>query len=243
VEGGKEGAKGAWDVAENRKAGTRKVENVGPPPRAVEDGITGNRRAVHEDTKGDETQQENSFADRITDLQAVAHDATTPDASVKAQPDDASASVAEAPAPAPAPTPTPAPAPAPAPAPTSTPTTAPTTPSKPKDIRSDTGYHPALLHPYTPDGSSPTSGTFFPTSSTHDTSPSASIREKHSHGHERGHGVGKRESTASFGSGSTGRKKVGFFDKVRGEAKVIVGKIEHKQEKVEKGKRILHGED
>lgn len=42
---------------------------------------------------------------------------------------------------------------------------------------------------------------------------------------------------------SSGRKKVGFFDKVKGEAHVIVGKIEHKQEMIDKGKKILHGDD
>jgi hypothetical protein len=73
------------------------------------------------------------------------------------------------------------------------------------------------------------------------TSPSASLREK---GHDYGHFHKRTTSTVSQGSGSVhGRKKVGFFDKVRGEAKVIVGKIEHKKEKVEEGKRILHGED
>ena len=66
-----------------------------------------------------------------------------------------------------------------------------------------------------------------------------SMREKGTHGHFHKWTA----STVSQGSGSVhGCKKVGFFDEVRGEAKVIIGKIEHKKELVDAGKRILHGE-
>lgn len=91
-------------------------------------------------------------------------------------------------------------------------------------------------------------------------SPAASIKskkeadkdremEKHGHGHHTfsfGHRHKRTSSTASVSSVSTqggGRKKVGFFDKVKGETKVIIGKMEHKPEKVEEGKKILRGED
>jgi hypothetical protein len=208
-----EGARGAWDVPENRIAGTRKVDNTGPPPGAVEDGITGNRGGyrVHApgDGNGEDKGKDKEDVDHISALQAFVHDGTIHDASVKVQ------------------------APAPAAA------AAPVTPSKPtegkeKDTRADRGYHPAELHPYTPKTSGTTSN---PTSPFFDRSPSSSLREKHGHVHHR------TVSNASHESGSMRRKKVGFFDKVRGEAKVIVGKIEHKKEKVEEGKRILHGED
>ena len=112
-------------------------------------------------------------------------------------------------------------------------------PPKLNTANTDSEYHPALLHPYipvTPPGNGTSNGTSNGNGASpnhHDTSPSSSLRDKHGH---------HRASTTSFGSGS-GRKKVGFFDKVRGEAKVIVGKIEHKKDKVEAGRRILHGED
>jgi len=87
-------------------------------------------------------------------------------------------------------------------------------------------------------------------------SSSGSIQEKekqkekekdHHHYSSLGHRHKRTSGITSVGSSiasSTegGRKKVGFLDKVRGEAKVIVGKIEHK-EKVEERKRILRGED
>jgi hypothetical protein len=213
---GIEGARGAWDVPENRMAGIRKIENTGSPPKAVEDGITGNRGGYDGDTNGDD-EKNKKYADRIFDLQTLVHDGAPRDTSVKVPDVD-------------------------------TPAAPPAAPSedskiKQKDTRSDRGYHPAELHPYIPNASSTVTATTsasltsHPTSSLHSTSPSASMKDKHGHVHQR------TTSITSVGSGSPRRKKVGFFDKVRGEAKVIVGKIEHKKEKVEEGKRILHGED
>jgi hypothetical protein len=109
----------------------------------------------------------------------------------------------------------------PPPAPTPPPESSP--PNHHQPTQPDGGYHPAELHPY-----------ISPTQPSTSLSPSSSMREKLGHVHKR---------TASSASSSSRRKKVGFFDKVRGEAKVIVGKIEHKKEKVEEGRRILHGED
>jgi len=214
-----DGARGAWDVAENRKAETKKVDNTGPPPKAVEDGIAGNRGgdSGDGDTKlDDETNKK--YTDRISDLQALVQDDAAHDTSAKAPAIDVPAAAPVAPSEDSA--------------------------AKPKDLRSDRGYHPAELHPYIPNASSTASAsgtTGASSSSQHtslsrNTSPSASTKEKHGHVHQR------TVSTSSVGSGSPRRKKVGF-DKVRGEAKVIVGKIEHKKEKVEEGKRILHGED
>jgi hypothetical protein len=117
---------------------------------------------------------------------------------------------------------------------------APATPLKATAI--DRGYHPAELHPRS---ASYSSVSFSPTATTlhsNNTSPSPSMKEKgHSYFRKR---TDSSHSTASQESGSMrGRKKVGLFDKVRGEAKVIVGRLERKKEKVEEGKRILHGED
>jgi hypothetical protein len=50
------------------------------------------------------------------------------------------------------------------------------------------------------------------------------------------------ESTQSGGSRGTSPKKVGFREKVSGGSKVLIGKLGHNPEKVEEGKRILHGE-
>ena len=213
-----DGIRGIWDVAENRTAETKKVDNISPPPKAMEDGITGNRGGNNGDgdTKMDD-ETNKKYADCISDLQALVQNDAAHDASAKAPAVNVPATALAAPSENSA--------------------------AKPKDLRSDRGYHPAKLHPYIPNASSTASGTTGASSSSqhtslsHNTSPSASTKEKHGHVHQR------TVSTSSTGSGSPRRKKVGFFDKVRGEAKVIVGKIEHKKEKVEEGKRILHGED
>jgi len=210
-----DGARGAWDVAENRVIENTMVENTGLPPKAAEDGIVGNSGGDNGDAKMDDGPNR-KYADGISGLQALVQDKVAHNTSAKARVDDILA-----------------PAPA-APSEDS---------AKPKDLRSDRGYHPAELHPYTPNASSTASGITSASSSprhpslTRNTSPSTSTKDKHGHVHQR------TVSTSSVGSGSPRRKKVGFFDKVRGEAKVIVGKIEHKKEKVEEGKRILHGED
>jgi hypothetical protein len=178
--------------------------------------------------KGDDDGEYKNGADRSTRLQAQVPVDAIPDASVKVQGYDA--------------------APA-APITPSKKSTASSTEAKEKDkdIRGDRGYHPAELHPYTPHAPSTPSNNLSPqpasSSSPLDRSPSASLREKHGHGHGHFHVHQRTVSNASGESGSMRKKKVGFFDKVRGEAKVIVGKIEHKKEKVEEGKRILHGED
>ncbi|KAF7973744.1 hypothetical protein HWV62_14324 [Athelia sp. TMB] len=47
----------------------------------------------------------------------------------------------------------------------------------------------------------------------------------------------------SWSSTASGTKKVKLYDKVRGETKIVVGKVGRKPEKVEEGRRILRGED
>jgi hypothetical protein len=137
---------------------------------------------------------------------------------------------------------TPAPAPAPVPAAAKVPSSPPSTPRK----AGDPGYHPAVLHPMTPstkaaaaNGSAPAANHERPTS------PFGSLSKKGGHGRAASGSVSssKHNRAASVSSTASGRKKVGFFDKVRGEAKIVMGKIEHKKDKVEAGRRILHGED
>ncbi|ORX40752.1 hypothetical protein BD324DRAFT_18808 [Kockovaella imperatae] len=48
---------------------------------------------------------------------------------------------------------------------------------------------------------------------------------------------GKRRTS----SGGSSKKKVGFMSKLKGEIKVISGKLDHDKEKVEAGKRMIHG--
>jgi len=55
---------------------------------------------------------------------------------------------------------------------------------------------------------------------------------------EKGH----RRSSSNASSGSNGKKKVGFMNKLKGEIKVIGGKIAHDDKKVQEGERLKHGE-
>jgi hypothetical protein len=71
---------------------------------------------------------------------------------------------------------------------------------------------------------------------------SATPQKERENGHER---------TGSAGSGSNdeGRRdhggekigKVSLRDRIRGETKVVIGKIGHREDKVEEGRRILKG--
>ncbi|KZP32659.1 hypothetical protein FIBSPDRAFT_944176, partial [Athelia psychrophila] len=139
----------------------------------------------------------------------------------------------------PAPVPAPAPVPVPAPAAAKVPSSPPSTPRK----AGDPGYHPAVLHPMTP--STKAAATNGSTPGERPTSPFGSLSKKGGHGRAASGSVSsvKHARAASVSSTASGRKKVGFFDKVRGEAKIVMGKLEHKKDKVEAGKRILHGED
>jgi len=46
-------------------------------------------------------------------------------------------------------------------------------------------------------------------------------------------------SSPSHSQASAGKTKSGFMDKIKGEIKVLSGKLEHKQEKVDEGKRMM----
>ncbi|KAI0742231.1 hypothetical protein C8Q80DRAFT_1122586 [Daedaleopsis nitida] len=97
----------------------------------------------------------------------------------------------------------------------------------------DTNYHPAEMHPLQ-EGSK-------------DPSEHAAEGEK---------SLGATQADASrpseeqrpphSGDASSGQQqkqhKVGFMEKMKGEAKVLIGKVERKQEKVEEGQRIKTGE-
>ncbi|KAF7982672.1 hypothetical protein HWV62_27145 [Athelia sp. TMB] len=213
------GAKGAWDVPENANSASARTGKGAGVEKAPASPAEAQRAHGGEAGRGD---GEESGADMLADLQGLALKGGHADAE-KTQ---------EAPAPAAEKTPeaektqeTPAPAPA-----AEKKATPPSTPRK----AGDPGYHPALLHPMTPPAT-PAATFSTPTPDVgkgRPTSPFGSIGKKS--GHQR---------APSMNSTASGKKKVGFFDKVRGEAKIVMGKIEHKKEKVEAGKRILHGED
>ncbi|KAI0945885.1 hypothetical protein AcV7_010005 [Taiwanofungus camphoratus] len=88
-----------------------------------------------------------------------------------------------------------------------------------KDDGYDTNYHPAQLHP-APVPSAP------PASASPDAATTSDARP----------GVG--------GEGGEKAKKAGFLEKMRGEAKILLGRVEGKRghEKVEEGKRVKAGE-
>lgn len=84
----------------------------------------------------------------------------------------------------------------------------------------DTEYHPAKLHPPPVEvGESTSQAKAQPDSPVSPASaPPASVAD------------------------SSKEHRVSFLDKLRGEAKVIAGKMTGKEDKVEEGKRIMHGE-
>ncbi|KAI0632566.1 hypothetical protein C8Q77DRAFT_1158058 [Trametes polyzona] len=98
----------------------------------------------------------------------------------------------------------------------------------------DTDYHPAELHPRSDAPANPASAGEKSLGATQADAqrPPEQARPPH--------------QAASTGSGASGggekAKKAGFMDKMKGEAKVLLGKIEHKQEKVEEGQRLKAGE-
>ncbi|KAG2143702.1 hypothetical protein DEU56DRAFT_792096 [Suillus clintonianus] len=82
----------------------------------------------------------------------------------------------------------------------------------------DTDYHPAKLHPprtvESTDKAEVQSGSPVPPTS----APPASVAD------------------------SPKERRVSFLDRIRGEAKIIAGKVSGKEDKVEEGKRMMHGE-
>lgn len=47
------------------------------------------------------------------------------------------------------------------------------------------------------------------------------------------------KSSSSNGSGGSERRKSTFMDKLKGEAKVLSGKMSHNEEKIEQGKKLM----
>lgn len=80
----------------------------------------------------------------------------------------------------------------------------------------DTGYHPAKMFP-----------------------PPTGERADQS---QPGSPVSPTSTATANVSDSPKERRVGFLHKVRGEAKIIAGKVSGKEDKVEEGKRIIHGE-
>lgn len=83
------------------------------------------------------------------------------------------------------------------------------------------GYHPAELHP-----------------------PSASAKDGHNELKENttNSSHGRPESINSTTTAGGSPKKVGFKEKVSGGSKVLMGKLGRNEEKIDEGRRILHGE-
>lgn len=82
----------------------------------------------------------------------------------------------------------------------------------------DTGdYHPAKLHPLRAGDSTSQAEVQPDTPVSPASAPPTSVRE------------------------SSKERRVSFLDKVRGEARIFAGKITGKEDKVEEGKRMVHG--
>ncbi|KAI0640843.1 hypothetical protein C8Q79DRAFT_920695 [Trametes meyenii] len=99
----------------------------------------------------------------------------------------------------------------------------------------DTDYHPAELHPPTESPGEPASSGEKSLGATQADAhrPPEEAQPPHQTRDEDDGGSARREQKA---------KKAGFMDKMKGEAKVLLGKIEGKHEKVEQGKQIKAGE-
>ncbi|KAI0665531.1 hypothetical protein C8Q78DRAFT_1064332 [Trametes maxima] len=95
----------------------------------------------------------------------------------------------------------------------------------------DTDYHPAELHPPTETHGDPASEGEKSLGATQADADRPS--EEAQPPHQTRDGDDKQQQKA---------KKAGFMDKMKGEAKVLLGKIEGKHEKVEQGKQIKVGE-
>ena len=83
-------------------------------------------------------------------------------------------------------------------------------------------YHPAQLHPPPPGASAAEYQTSVGTQQEGQDLPTTSM--------------GKRESVGA-------EKKPGFMTVVKGEMKILAGKMSRDEQKVEEGKKIVHGEE
>ncbi|KAG6893950.1 hypothetical protein C0992_008037 [Termitomyces sp. T32_za158] len=93
------------------------------------------------------------------------------------------------------------------------------------DVRMDPGYHPAALHPVDPKFQE----------KERERHQSASYASAAAAGGE----ASRRSPESGQSSSSSGeRKKPGFMKKVKGEVKVISGKLSHNEKKIEEGKQL-----
>ncbi|KAG6837442.1 hypothetical protein H0H93_009536 [Arthromyces matolae] len=95
------------------------------------------------------------------------------------------------------------------------------------DNRLDPGYHPAELHPLDPKFNQKSSDV--PSSSHHEALPTDTKESS-----ELGTSATRRSS-----AGSEERRKVKLLEKVKGEAKVISGKLSHNEKKIEEGRQMM----
>ncbi|KAG6852583.1 hypothetical protein C0991_010841 [Blastosporella zonata] len=95
------------------------------------------------------------------------------------------------------------------------------------DVRSDPGYHPATLHPPDPKLNKEAEVNKEAEARSHASTSQPTNTSVSS-------GVSAERRSTSGSEGSTGeRHKVGFMEKVKGEAKVISGKLGHNEKKIE----------
>jgi len=95
----------------------------------------------------------------------------------------------------------------------------------------------------TPSGANNTSATPVP-SATHDSaiaSSPTSVKTPLNPTHAAATSKDRR-SGSNVSTGSNGKRKVGFMSKLKGEMKVISGKMSHDEEKIRAGERLKHGE-
>lgn len=107
--------------------------------------------------------------------------------------------------------------------------------SKPSHMEADKdeGYHPAKLHPMDEKYAKKIEAETHPEHKPVDTPAAAH------HGESGSIASGVSGSTTSDG---TPKKKPGFMAKLKGEAKIISGKLGHNEAKIEEGRKIMHGD-
>ncbi|KAK7682297.1 hypothetical protein QCA50_014500 [Cerrena zonata] len=114
-----------------------------------------------------------------------------------------------------------------------------------------TDYHPAELHPPTSKSTTsddPTSKgaseaqTKVPVPDEQNTRIDQTTGKPSKKGHTDKRDEEITPSPTSSHLGGEGKKKVGFMEKMKGEAKMLIGKVEGKHDKVEEGRRMKTGE-
>ncbi|KAG6825688.1 hypothetical protein H0H92_002829 [Tricholoma furcatifolium] len=93
------------------------------------------------------------------------------------------------------------------------------------DVRLDPGYHPAALHPLDPKFQK--------------TEPDVQASQQHAMGTSSGSASASEEGVAKGGERHSVGHKIGLMEKMRGEAKVISGKLSHDGKNVEMGRHMM----